>query len=192
MEWKSIYEKTLKTICEADGEKFENIVEIEEPDYSVELIENPNANENSLYTFKLDDGATNEDYKKFVEYVYGYIGEDINDYIPNEEENTDKEKGDADVDTNMDDKAQEKIRVLLKRYGADGKEIENFMRDLLEFKEADEEDEIKEDEGKDFNYLDEETMAKLRATEEGKDLIMNAPKMAKDELEKAIKEYLSK
>ena len=122
--------------------------------------------------------------------------EEINEAYQNKvdvvKENTDKEKGDADVDTNMDDKAQEKIRVLLKRYGADGKEIENFMRDLLEFKEADEEDEIKEDEGKDFNYLDEETMAKLRATEEGKDLIMNAPKMAKDELEKAIKEYLSK
>lgn len=110
----------------------------------------------------------------------------------NEEDNLEEEREDANVDTNMDDKAQEKIRVLLKRYGADGKEIENFMRDLLEFKEADEEDEIKEDEGKDFNYLDEETMAKLRATEEGKDLIMNAPKMAKDELEKAIKEYLSK
>lgn len=125
------------------------------------------------------------------------VEEAYNGKIDLVEENTDKEKGDADVDTNMDDKAQKKIRVLLKRYGADGKEIENFMRDLLEFKEASEEDKVKSDEKEiedeeDFNYLDEETIAKLKATEDGKDLIMNAPKMAKDELKKAIMEYLSK
>ena len=65
------------------------------------------------------------------------------------------------------------------------------MQDLADYKEAVEEDEIKEDED-DFNYLDGDTMTKLKATEEGKDLIMNAPKMAKDELKKAIMDYLSK
>ena len=35
-------------------------------------------------------------------------------------------------------------------------------------------------------------MTKLKATEEGKDLILNAPKMAKEELKKAIMDYLSK
>ena len=181
MDWEKIYERTLKNICEADEETFETIVEIEEPDYSVELVENPNAKENSLYSFKLDNNATEEDFKKFVEYIYGYIGEDINDYIPNEEvADTKEENEDNDMEAN-------KIRNLLKRYGADDKEIENFMTDLYEAK--DENEDAEED---DFNYLDSDTMSKLKLTEEGKDLIMNAPKMAKDELKKAIKEYLSK
>lgn len=179
MDWKEIYERTLKNICEADEETFETIVEIEEPDYSVELVENPNAKENSLYSFKLDDNATEEDYKKFVEYIYGYIGEDINDYIPNEEVTDTK---DENEDAEMEEK---RIRTLLKRYGADDREIDNFMEDLVNYKQESEEDE-------DFNYLDGDTMSKLKATEEGKDLIMNAPKMAKDELKKAIQDYLSK
>ena len=86
-------------------------------------------------------------------------------------------------DTDME---AEKIRNLLKRYGAVDEEIENFMTDLYETK-----DEMKDDE-EDFNYLDGDTMAKLKATKEGQDLIINAPKMAKDELKKAITDYLSK
>lgn len=86
-------------------------------------------------------------------------------------------------DTEME---AEQIRNLLKLYGAEDKEIENFMKDLYETK-----DEMK-DEEEDFNYLDGDTMAKLKATKEGQDLIINAPKMAKDELKKAIMEYLSK
>lgn len=85
----------------------------------------------------------------------------------------------------MDKNEQAKIRKLLQEYGADGKEIENFMQDLADYKEDAEEDD-------DFNYLDGDTMTKLKATEEGKDLILNAPKMAKEELKKAIMDYLSK
>lgn len=95
------------------------------------------------------------------------------------EENPKTESEDTDMEA-------EKIRNLLKRYGAVDEEIENFMTDLYETK-----DEMKDDE-EDFNYLDGDTMAKLKATKEGQDLIINAPKMAKDELKKAIKEYLSK
>lgn len=89
---------------------------------------------------------------------------------------------DENEDAEMEEK---KIRTLLKRYGADDREIDNFMEDLVNYKQESEEDE-------DFNYLDGDTMSKLKATEEGKDLIMNAPKMAKDELKKAIQDYLSK
>lgn len=89
---------------------------------------------------------------------------------------------DENEDVEMEEK---KIRTLLKRYGADDREIDNFMEDLVNYKQESEEDE-------DFNYLDGDTMSKLKATEEGKDLIMNAPKMAKDELKKAIQDYLSK
>ena len=85
---------------------------------------------------------------------------------------------------------EEKIRKLLKRYGASEEEIENFMNDLADYKE-DVEEEI-EDEEEDFNYLDADTIAKLKATEEGKDLILNAPNMAKEELVEAIKKYLEK
>lgn len=92
----------------------------------------------------------------------------------------DKESEDSPMEEN-------KIRKLLKQYGAEDNEIENFMRDLAEVK-----DDVEDEEEDDFNYLDEETMTKLKATEEGKDLIMNAPKMAKDELKKAIMDYLSK
>ena len=91
--------------------------------------------------------------------------------------------GEDSEDTEME---AEQIRNLLKLYGAEDKEIENFMKDLYETK-----DEMK-DEEEDFNYLDGDTMAKLKATKEGQDLIINAPKMAKDELKKAIMEYLSK
>ena len=97
---------------------------------------------------------------------------------------TENEEVEESEDSPME---ENKIRKLLKQYGAEDSEIENFMRDLADYKDGAEEDE--ED---DFNYLDEETMTKLKATEEGKDLIMNAPKMAKDELKKAIMDYLSK
>jgi len=95
------------------------------------------------------------------------------------EENPKTESEDTEMEA-------EKIRNLLKRYGARDEEIENFMTDLYEAK-----DETK-DEEEDFNYLDGDTMTKLKATKEGQDLIINAPKMAKDELKKAIKDYLSK
>lgn len=176
--WKEIYEKTLRNICEENENYFNNIVELERPEFQVDLIKNPNAKENSLFALMLDDNATDEDYKKFVEYIYGYIGEDINDYI-NNEENPKIESEDTEMEA-------EQIRNLLKLYGAEDKEIENFMKDLYETK-----DEMK-DEEEDFNYLDGDTMSKLKATKEGQDLIINAPKMAKDELKKAIMEYLSK
>ena len=97
----------------------------------------------------------------------------------NNEENPKTESEDTDMEA-------EKIRNLLKRYGAVDEENENFMTDLYETK-----DEMKDDE-EDFNYLDGDTMTKLKATKEGQDLIINAPKMAKDELKKAITDYLSK
>ncbi len=92
------------------------------------------------------------------------------------------EQGEEDMESN---KEELKIRKLLKMYGAEDGEIENFMQDLKDFKDD------TEDEEDDFNYLDNDTMEKLKATEQGKDLIMNAPKMAKDELKKAIQEYLT-
>ena len=122
------------------------------------------------------------------------------------------------------DMQEEKIRKLLKEYGAEDVEIENFMKDLAEVKEdvediddahkdevegakdyqemkeenkLDENDEtfedIKEDEEEHQDYLfNAKNMALLKATEEGKDLILKAPKMAKDELEYEIKKYLEK
>lgn len=174
--WKEIYTKTLKNICEADANIFDNIVEIERPNFVANLIENPNANDNSLFKLKLDDNATEEDYKNFVEYVYGYIGEDVNDYLPKEETKSE----DNDMEEN-------KIRALLKRYGAVDEEIENFMNDLADFKE-----EIKEDDEEEFSPYSSDIMAKLRETEEGKDILMKAPKMQRNEFINAVKDYLAK
>lgn len=80
---------------------------------------------------------------------------------------------------------EEKIRNLLKIYNVEDDEIENFINDLKETK-----NDIEEDEEDDWGYLDSDTIAKLKATEKGKDLIINAPTMAKEELKKAIQEYL--
>lgn len=177
MDWKKIYEKTLKDLCEESIDEFDSIVEIEEPEFTVDLIDNPNANENSLYSFKLDDKATEEDYKNFVEYIYGYIGEDINDFLPKND--TEKEENDME---------EAKIRRLLKEYGAEDKEIENFMEDLKDTKEEIEE---KEEDEEDF-VLSPKNLEVLKATEEGKDLIMKAPEMTKEELKKAVYEFLKK
>lgn len=77
IKWKEIYNKTLTNICQKDVNFFDTIVEQEEPKYSVDLVENKEAPFNSLYRFKLDDKATENDYKMFVEYIYTYIGEDF-------------------------------------------------------------------------------------------------------------------
>ena len=143
-------------------------------DLYIKLIEDALKSGNKITPETLENAISNEPY----------------DYVSESEEMEDFEEQENE-DKGMDKNEQAKIRKLLQEYGADGKEIENFMRDLADYKEAVEEDEIKEDED-DFNYLDDDTMTKLKATEEGKDLIMNAPKMAKDELKKAIMEYLSK
>lgn len=90
----------------------------------------------------------------------------------------DEEKGEEDMDLN-------KIKKLLKTYGASDNEITNFVNDLQEKKEEVEEEE-------DINYLSKETMDKLKATDKGKDIIMNAPTMKREELKKLVKEYLSK
>lgn len=114
-------------------------------------------------------------------------------FTDSEGEKTIWEKEQENEGKGMDKNGEVKIRKLLQEYGASPEEIENFMTDLYEMKDDikdDMEDSIEEDD--DFNYLDGDTMAKLKATEEGQNLIINAPKMAKDELKKAITEYLSK
>lgn len=70
------------------------------------------------------------------------------------------------------------IRKLLQEYHADSQEIESFMKDLEEF-----EDDIEDVE--EF-YLDKDNIEVLKQTKEGKDLIMNAPKMTIDEIKDAL------
>ena len=210
--WKQIYEKVL-SMCEKPIDDELAIVEVEQPKYSVDLIENENANENSLYAFKLDEGATEDDYKMFSEYIYNYVGLDIYDYLPKDME--------EESEDNME---EQKIRELLKKYGADENEIENFMQDLADTKEdvkdldvakedetkgqkeyqemkdtnnddsMDEKlEEIKDDEEEHEDYLlNEKTLQILKQTKEGQDLIINAPKMAKEELKQAIVKFLQK
>jgi len=101
---------------------------------------------------------------------------------------------------------EQRIRELLEKYGVGAEAIENFMAELLDVKEELEEDKQdqklenqepidtkKEVEEKDENedYLfNQKNMEILKATNEGKRLIINAPRMAKDELEREIKKLL--
>ena len=112
----------------------------------------------------------------------------------------------------------DKIRRLLKKYGKNEEEIDNFMEELAEYKEDVEEieEEIQEEskgskeyeEKKDNNKVDEnddvfeeiakdeekheeyllnaKNLAILKATEEGRKIIRQAPEMQKEELKKAI------
>lgn len=181
MQWKKIYERTLKNLCESKMQDFETIVEQDLPKYSVDLVDNPNANEDSLYSFMLDENATENDYRNFVEYIYGYIGEDINDYL--EKDNDAKSEGEnGDMEEN-------KIRTMLKRYGASDNEIENFMEDLANYKEDVQEDAEEEEE---FSPYASDVVAKLKETDEGKELLMNAPKMEREKFIQAVKDYLAK
>lgn len=126
-----------------------------------------------------EDDFYQELYKKSLESGKPITGEDIDKALENEEYDIDFksfEKGDEDMDLN-------KIKKLLKTYGASDNEITNFVNDLQETKEEVEDEE-------DVNYLSKETMDKLKATDKGKDIIMNAPTMKREELRKAIKEYL--
>lgn len=133
------------------------------------------------------DELYQELFKKAIKENKEITPEDLEKAIGNKpyDYENDDEQGEEDMEQG-NNKEELKIRKLLKMYGAEDGEIENFMQDLKDFK-----DDVEEDEEDDFNYLDNDTMEKLKATEKGKDLIMNAPKMAKDELQKAIKEYLT-
>lgn len=74
---------------------------------------------------------------------------------------------------------------------------QNEYNDFAENNNLDENDnklkEIAKDEEQHEDFLlNAQNVALLKATQEGKELLINAPTMAKDELEKAIKEYLLK
>lgn len=79
----------------------------------------------------------------------------------------------------MEQVSIDKVVSALKMRDVEEEEIQAFLHDLYDH----EEDE-------DFNYLDGDTMSKLKNDDKGKDLIMNAPSMKREELRKAIKEYL--
>lgn len=94
---------------------------------------------------------------------------------------------------------EDKIRNLLAKYGVDEEKINDFMDELQDTKEDEEHDlDIdKEEEQNEFIEDDEEYLLnadnrdKLKLTKEGMDLIINAPKMAKEELAEAIKKLLN-
>lgn len=86
MDYKKLYYDALKNVCERDREEFDFIVEQDRPKFADKLIPNDKAPHNALYSQKLDEEvATEEDYKDFCEYVYGYIGMDFNEMINNKQ-----------------------------------------------------------------------------------------------------------
>ena len=177
MQWKEKYNKIVNGFCLMSSDNIIANVNLERPSFADILIPNEKATGDVMFAMKLDETkASEEDYKNFCYYVFELNGYNPDDYLGTSDD--DKEKGEEDMELN-------KIKKLLKTYGASDNEINNFISDLQEDKE-----EIEEDE--DFNYLDSETMNKLKADDKGKDIIMNAPTMKREELKKLVKEYLSK
>lgn len=113
--------------------------------------------------------------------------QEINEAYKNKVDIVEEETAKPNEEKGENEMEEKKIRDLLKRYGAEDNEIENFMADLKDTKEEIEE-KIEED---DDYVLSPKNLEVLKATEEGKDLIMRAPEMTKEELKKAIYDFLN-
>lgn len=83
MNWKKVYSRVLKEVCE-EPTKDTEIVEVDFSKIQDKLTHNENAKPNSLFSMKLNDDATEQDYKTFCELIYAYMGLDIYNYLPKE------------------------------------------------------------------------------------------------------------
>lgn len=176
--WKNIYEEVLKNFCSLSSDNVIAYVNLGEPSFADKLIPNEGVSNDAMYQLKLDDTkATEKDYKEFCYYVFASNGYNFDDYFQGNKGENEK---------------MEKIRKLLKEYGASEEEINNFVADLENIKEKI--DNIKKvedtDNEEDFNYLDKDTLSKLKSSSKGKDLIIKAPSMDKKELQKKIRDLL--
>lgn len=79
----------------------------------------------------------------------------------------------------------EKIKKLLEKYGVEEEKIDNFIKDLEDYKE-----EAEEEQDNEPYILNAETLNVLKATKEGRDLILKAPKLKKEELAEEIKKFI--
>ena len=100
----------------------------------------------------------------------------------------------------------EKIKALLGEYAFDEAKVDEFIAKLEDLKDDVEEvnehieeeakgveeyEEMSEDEEEHLEYLlNARNLEILKASKEGRDLILNAPNMQKEELENAIKNFL--
>lgn len=175
--WKNIYQEVLKNFCSLSSDNVIAYVNLGEPSFVDKLIPNEDISIDAMYRLKLDDTkATEKDYKDFCYYVFASNGYDFDDYFQGNKGENEK---------------MEKIRKLLKEYGASEEEINNFITDLENTKEKIDNIEKSEDtDNEEFNYLDKETMDKLKSSEKGKDLILKAPTMERKALRKAIQDFL--
>lgn len=175
--WKKIYEEVLKNFCSLSSDNVIAYVNLGEPSFVDKLIPNEGISNDAIYQLKLDDTkAAEEDYKDFCYYVFASNGYDFDDYFQGN-------KG--------ENKKMEKIRKLLKEYGVAEEEINNFIVDLENVEEKnDNAKQLEDNDKEDFNYLDKDTLNKLKSSDKGKDLIIKAPSMDKKELQKKIKDLL--
>jgi hypothetical protein len=103
---------------------------------------------------------------------------------------------DSEIENFMQDlvDTKEDIEDLEEKHEEEDKDINEYqeVKEENNNNELDETiDKIQDDEEEHKDYLfNAKNMEILKATDEGKRLIINAPKMAKDELEKAIKKLL--
>ena len=116
-----------------------------------------------VFNYVLTDKATDKDRADYVDYIMDYTGQDLDLYI------IEDDKDEKDMDT------EEKIKSLLKAYGAKDAEIANFMKDLR--------GEAKTEKSKADVY-------KAIKEKGGSELIIKLASMPKEEREKAIADYL--
>ncbi len=213
MEYKKLYEEVLKNICEKSYFDFDVIVELPMPSFFDKLVMNENAKLGAVFNKKLDESkATEDDYKEFVEYMYRYVGK---------EDELDKILADKGEDGDMEREKIKKLMLeygapkdVVEDFLNDLYEVKQDTEKMDDFKKDEEKgsDEYKDfvkennidkndeklkemandEKGHEDFLLNAQNIALLKATDEGKKLLINAPQMAKDELEKAIKDYLIK
>ena len=85
--WEQIYDITVKTLCEKPIEDFDMFITLEMPDFMEKGIGYfEEGHEDQLSSMRLHkELAKDKDYKEFVEYMYNYIGDDIHNYIDENE-----------------------------------------------------------------------------------------------------------
>lgn len=85
MNYKELYKMLLENLCIKSKTEFDIIVEQPMPKFIDKLVPNKTAPYGCLFSKKLDEEiATEEDYKEFCEYIYAYIGMDLDSMLGKE------------------------------------------------------------------------------------------------------------
>ena len=84
MDYKDLYKKVVKVICEKQVDPNENIYEPEPPKAFIEGRTHT-VETNGIINIRLDESsATEEDYKDFCRYAFEKVGDSLDNYLQEE------------------------------------------------------------------------------------------------------------